>query len=150
MIIKNKTIKIHSRENLEIKDITDEINDFVKELNISEGFINIQTKHTTATIILNENEPLLLEDLKKNLEKLAPKNIPYEHNDFEKRTVNMCEGECKNGHSHCKAIYLPSNLTLNIVNGEINLGKWQRILFIELDKSRKREIHIQIMGLRKK
>ncbi len=149
MIIKNKTLLITSEKNLDIKDITDEIEQFIKETTIFEGIINIQTKHTTATIILNENEPLLLNDIRKNLEKLAPQKNPYEHNDFKKRTINMCEDECKNGHSHCKAIYLPSNLTINIVNGKMNLGKWQRILFIELDKSRKREIHLQIMGLLK-
>ena len=147
MIIKNKTINIMSKETLEIRDITQEIKTFVKKTNISKGLINIQTKHTTATIILNENEPLLLNDIKKNLEKLAPTTSSYEHDDFEKRTVNICEGECKNGHSHCKAIYLPSNLTLNVVGGEIQLGVWQSVLFIELDRARKREIHLQIIGI---
>jgi thiamine phosphate synthase YjbQ (UPF0047 family) len=55
-------------------------------------------------------------------------------------------GECANGHSHLKAIHLPTSVTLNIFNNKIQLGQWQRILFIELDRSRNREISLLVIG----
>ncbi len=140
-IIEKKTEKL-----FDITDVTDEVISFVEESGINDGLVNIQTMHTTATIFLNENEPLLLKDIKENLEKIAPSNAEYKHDDFDTRTVNMCNDECENGHSHCKAIYLPSNLTLNLVKGKLQLGQWQRVLFIELDRSRNRKFQIQIIG----
>ena len=102
--------------------------------------------HTTAMLILNENEPLLFEDIKENLQHLAPFKHMYSHDNFNIRTVNMCEDECANGHSHCKAIYLSPNVVLNFINGKLQLGQWQRVLFIELDRPRKRDIQIAVMG----
>ncbi len=85
-------------------------------------------------------------DFKNNLKKTAPQNLDYQHDDLKKRTVNLCPDECINGHSHCKAIHLLVNTTLNLIEGEIQLGLWQRILFVELDKPRKRKVQIQILG----
>ncbi len=102
--------------------------------------------HTTAMLILNENEPLLLEDMKKNLESLASRKNNYDHDNFDIRTVNMCEDECANGHSHCKAMYLSPNVVLNLIKGKMQLGQWQRVLYIELDRSKKRDIQVAILG----
>ena len=118
----------------------------MKESGIRNGFVNIQTLHTTCPLILNENEPLLLEDFKNHLAQLSPCDLPYRHNDFTIRTVNICDNECKNGHSHCLALHFPSNLTLNIIDGKLQLGQWQRIFAVELDKPRLRKIQIQMIG----
>ncbi len=146
MKIKNKTIKIETEECLEFIDLTDEIESFVSNSGVKNGLVNVQSMHTTALIILNENEPLLLEDMKKNLSKIAPQDIEYSHDNFEIRTVNMCKGECANGHSHCKAIYLTPTNTINLIDGKLQMGTWQRFLFVELDRSRKRKIQIQVLG----
>jgi len=143
---KNKIIEIKSKEQFDIINLTDEIISFAKDSNIKNGLVNIQSLHTTASIFIQENEPLLLEDIKKSLERIAPQNIDYNHDDFSRRTVNMCSDECRNGHSHCKAINLPTAVTLNIIDGQVQLGTWQKILFIELDKARDRKIQIQILG----
>jgi thiamine phosphate synthase YjbQ (UPF0047 family) len=95
---------------------------------------------------VNENEPLLIQDMKKHFKEMAKKNIYYGHNDFAIRTVNMCKGECKNGHSHCLAVYLPVSATLNIVSGKIDLGQWQKIFLIELDHDRPRNVSLQVLG----
>jgi len=142
----HKTIEYQTKGLFDFIDITDEVKTFLKESEIKNGLINIQTLHTTVGLILNENEPLLIEDIKAHLERIAPTTLKYNHDDFGRRTVNICDDECINGHSHCKAIHLPVNLTLNLINGEIQLGQWQRILFVELDKARKRKVQIQIMG----
>lgn len=142
----HKEIEYQTKGLFDFIDITDQVKSFVKEAQIKNGLVNIQTFHTTTGIILNENEPLLIEDIKAHLEKIAPQSLKYNHDDFGKRTVNICDDECVNGHSHCKAIHLPVNLTLNLINGELQLGQWQRILFTELDKARKRKVQLQIIG----
>lgn len=142
----NKTFSYQTKGELEFIDITDEVKKFVQESQIKNGLVNIQSFHTTAAVVLNENEPLLIEDMKENLRKIAPKDIYYKHNDFSIRTVNMCTGECANGHSHCEAIYLTPNAVINLINGEMQFGTWQRILFVELDRSRPRKVQVQIIG----
>ncbi len=142
----NKTLKIETTESLEFFDITDKIEKIVDGSGIENGLVNIQSMHTTAMLIVNENEPLLLEDIKKNLSRLAPREENYRHDDFSVRTVNMCDDECANGHSHCKAIYLTPTNTFNLFEGSLQLGTWQRILFIELDRARPRKVQVQIIG----
>ena len=142
----NKIIEIKSEKQLDIIDLTDRVKSFVKESNIKNGLANIQSLNTTAAVFIQENEPLLLEDIKKYLERIVPQSIDYNHDDFSRRTVNMCEDECRNGHSHCKSLNLPTSITLNLMGGEVQLGRWQRFLFIELDCARNRKIQIQIIG----
>jgi len=142
----NKTIEFQTKEQLEFIDLTDQVKEFVRESQIKEGIINIQSLHTSAGITVNENEPLLIEDFKENLRKTAPEGTDYRHDDLTKRTVNVCPNECINGHSHCKAIHLLVSATLNLIGGELQLGQWQRIFFIELDRSRKRKVQILILG----
>ncbi|MEK7503818.1 MAG: secondary thiamine-phosphate synthase enzyme YjbQ [Patescibacteria group bacterium] len=146
MKISHKTLEFQTKEELDFIDFTDQVEKFVDACQIKNGIVNIQTMHTTALLFLNENEPLLLEDFKKHLARMSPKNAVYNHNDFTRRTVNMCEDECENGHSHCNALHLPSNLVLNVIDGKMQLGQWQRIFLTELDRSRLRRVQIQIMG----
>lgn len=146
MKIKNKTIEFKSIKTLDFIDVTENIEEFVKETQIENGIINIQILHTSAALIVNENEPLLINDIKKNIEKIALSTGNYEHDDFEKRTVNMCDNECKNGHAHCKAIYLSVNVALNIIDKNLQLGQWQRVFLVELDRPRPRKIQLQILG----
>jgi secondary thiamine-phosphate synthase enzyme len=145
----NKTIEFQTKETLEFIDLTDQIKKFVKESQIKEGIVNIQSLHTSAALIVNENEPLLIEDFRQNLKAAAPLELKYNHDDLTKRTVNVCPDECVNGHAHCKAIHLLVSATLNLIDNEIQLGQWQRIFFVELDKSRKRKVQIQIIGEKK-
>lgn len=143
---RNKVLEYQTKQELDFIDITEAVLDFVRESKIQNGLVNIQSLHTTAALMLNENEPLLTADLKKNLEKTAPKSETYRHDNLQERTVNVCADECINGHAHCKAIHLPANLTLNLIDGKIQLGQWQRIFFIELDRPRARKVQIQIIG----
>jgi len=142
----NKIIDYRTKGEFDFLDITDQVKDFIKESQIKNGLINIQTFHTTAALMVNENEPLLLEDIKRSLEHLSPKKLIYRHDDFKVRTVNVCSDECVNGHAHCKAIHLPVNVTLNIIEGNLQLGQWQRIFFVELDRARPRKYQFQILG----
>ncbi len=139
-------IKLQTKNEFDFIDLTERVSEIVEKSRIKNGLVNIQTLHTTCSLFLNENEPLLLEDFKNHLRKLSSKDLNYNHDDFTRRTVNICDNECKNGHSHCLALNLPANLTLNLIGGQIQLGQWQRVFLVELDYSRPREVQIQILG----
>lgn len=146
MKIINHIIELKTSATLDFIDVTEKIKEKIKETGITDGIINIQSLHTTMAIIVNEAEPLLITDMKTLLEKLAPRTYKYAHDNFEIRTVNMCDGECANGHAHNKALHLPTSTMMNIIQNDLQLGQWQRIFAIELDRSRPRKIALQIMG----
>ena len=79
MKIENKIIDFKTKELLEFIDITDKVIEFVKKTGIKDGLVNIQSLHTTVGVIVNENEPLLIEDFKEHLEKIAPNSSKYKH-----------------------------------------------------------------------
>jgi secondary thiamine-phosphate synthase enzyme len=142
----NHVIKLATKATLEFIDITDEVLTAIKKCGIKNGIVNIQSLHTTMAIIVNEAEPLLIGDMKKMLERVAPETLEYDHDNFEIRTVNMCDGECQNGHSHCKALLLSPSQMLNIVDEKLQFGRWQRVFALELDRARPREVALQIIG----
>jgi secondary thiamine-phosphate synthase enzyme len=131
----------------EFVDITDEIVSIVEDSGIQFGQATIYSTHTTAAIKINENEPLLLTDLAETLARLAPIDRPYEHNDFSRRTVNMNEEECKNGHAHCQHIFLGTSEAIPIVDSRLTLGQWQRIFLVELDRPRQRRVLVNLVGV---
>lgn len=146
MTIKHQVLSFQTKKEFDFIDLTDQVEKFIKNSQIQNGLVNVQTLHTTAPLFLNENEPLLLEDFKNHLAELSPADKQYNHNDFERRTVNLCNDECKNGHSHCQALHLPSNLILNIIDNKLQLGQWQRVFLVELDRAKTRQVQIQVMG----
>lgn len=146
MKFNNKAIKLKTKKTFDFINITAKVEDFVQETEVKNGFVNVQTLHTTTAIVVNEDEPLLKKDLERHLESFAPQKCDYHHDDFEVRTVNMCGDECANGHSHCKAIIMPTSVVLNIIGGKLQLGQWQQIFLLELDKSRNRTVQLQLLG----
>jgi secondary thiamine-phosphate synthase enzyme len=145
------TLEIPTSTALEFIDITDNIEILIKDTKISNGSVIVFSKHTTSAIVIQEDEPFLIQDFKSFLENLAPAAGQYKHNDFEHRTVHMHDDECPNGHSHCQQLLLGTSETIPIINGDMVLGKWQRIFMVELDglKAKQidfREVVVQIMG----
>lgn len=144
---KHKIFNIKSKKGYDFIDLTREIIDFTKKSKIKNGIVNIQVMHTSSAIVMNEcDEPLLRKDMLCQLERLAPKSAEYHHDNFDIRTVNICDGECDNGHAHCKALFLPATITINLIGGKLQLGTYQKIFFIELDRPRKRNVQVFIMG----
>jgi secondary thiamine-phosphate synthase enzyme len=144
----HELIRIRTRKTLQFVDLTKRIQTIINENGYESGFINIQSLHTTAAIIVNENEPLLIQDMKRMLERHAPRKAKYRHDDFAIRTVNLQPGELANGHAHCKALMLSPAQTLNIVQGQLMIGRWQRVFFIELDCARDRMVSVSILGIK--
>jgi len=137
MII-TREIKITTSGELDFINITEKIDDIVRESNVRNGACFIFTKSTTSAITIMEFEPGLVEDMKNMLNRLIPKEYTYEH---EKKWHDG------NGHSHVRASFLKPDIYVPIVNGSLALGTWQQIVFIELDiRARERTIIVQIMA----
>jgi len=130
----------------EFLDITDEVLGAIEESAVQEGTVTVFSRHTTAAVVINEHEPLLLKDMARFLQTMAPREADYRHNDFVIRTANMTEDECPNGHSHCQHLFLGTSETVPIAEGRPLLGRWQRVFMIELDRPRAREVIVQVQG----
>jgi secondary thiamine-phosphate synthase enzyme len=128
-------------------DVTDLVAAVVERSNISAGTLTASTRHTTCAMVVQESEPLLLQDMADRLTRYASPDDTYRHNDFDIRTVNMCDGECANGHSHCQHLLLGAAVTLPVQEGRLMLGLWQRIFLVELDRARPRQFSVQVMGV---
>jgi secondary thiamine-phosphate synthase enzyme len=131
----------------EFVDITDDVQGAIAESGVRLGQVTVYSTHTTAAIKVNENEPLLLQDMVRILQHVAPQHADYEHNDFSRRTVNMDEDECENGHAHCQHLFLSTSETIPVVDGRLTLGQWQRVFLVELDQPRERRVLVNIVGV---
>jgi len=142
-----EAIELDTEEALQFIDITPAVSAIVEKSGVSFGQATVYSTHTTAAIKINENEPLLLDDLRQMLRRLAPCDGEYGHNDFRRRTVNMNEEECANGHSHCQHLFLSSSETVPVVEGRLMLGQWQRVFLVELDRPRQRRLVVSVLGV---
>lgn len=140
----SKELNIKTKEVFEIIDLTQEVKDFVKENEFKNWHLNVFTKHTTAILKINEAEDGFWLDLKDWCDKNVNIDVFYRHNDLENRDPKtMCESkeECLNGHSHIRAMLIwDSSETIPVINWELQFGVWQRVLFIELDHARDRQL----------
>ncbi len=138
MKIHRREISLSTKGEVDIIDITSRVGEVVAESGVSNGIVNIFCRGSTCAISTIEYEPGLLKDLANILERIAPKDLEYEHH---KRWGDF------NGHSHVRATLLKSSLTVPVVNGEPYLGTWQQIVFIELDvRPRERRVLITVLG----
>jgi secondary thiamine-phosphate synthase enzyme len=142
---RHATIRLTSRATTEFIDITGYFEEFVAGTHIQLGTLCIQTRHTTTGLLINENEPRLLTDFERLFARAAPSDAVYAHDDLTRRP-DVVPGEPRNGHAHCRALLLPTSATINIVNGRLALGRWQRIFLVELDGPRDREMSALVMG----
>ena len=147
--VAHERLALETRRSQQFIDITDRVLCCVRLSGIGDGTVTVQSMHTTATILVNENEPLLLDDLGRVLAGWAPAHGRYSHDDFERRTVNMTPDERPNGHAHARAMALQASTTLAVIGNEIQLGRWQRIFLVELDGPRSRELVVTTAGLQR-
>jgi secondary thiamine-phosphate synthase enzyme len=141
-------IRVATQHPTEFIDLTRQVEALVAQAAMQAGLVNIQSLHTTAAIVVNEHEPLLLDDFATQLERAAPRHGPYRHDDAHLRAVNFLPGERPNGHSHCRALLLCPSASLNIAHGRVQLGRWQRIFLAELDGPRTREVSVLLVGVK--
>lgn len=140
------TIRIATDRPTQFVDLTERLEAFVAACGVRRGLLNVQSLHTTTAIVVNEHEPLLLADFSILLEKVAPSHTSYRHDDVTARTVNVTLGERPNGFAHCRALFMPSSVCLNVIDGRLRLGRWQRVFLVELDGPQTREVSALIVG----
>lgn len=128
-------------------DLTALVAERVRRSGVRFGLASVQVCHTTAAVVVNEDEPLLRTDMRRLLERVAPEGVHYAHDDFSQRETLEPE-ERANGAAHCRSLVLGSTQTLQVTEGSLHLGRWQRVLLVELDGPRPREVSILVLGLR--
>jgi secondary thiamine-phosphate synthase enzyme len=119
-----KVLHLRTERTTEFRDITPEVQEVVDHAGIRTGFVKIQSMHTTAGILLNEHEPMLLNDMKRMMDRISPAEAYYAHDDLDVRTVNLTPEEREHGYSHCPAMFLRSTEMLNVIGGRLQLGRW--------------------------
>jgi secondary thiamine-phosphate synthase enzyme len=137
-MIKTKSISLSTRGDTDIIDITDKVSRLIEESEIKSGVVTIFVPGSTGGLTTVEYEPGLIKDLKEVFEELFPYKKNWAHN------ATWGDG---NGASHIRASMLGPSLTVPFVDGEMTLGTWQQIIFIDFDvRSRTRKLIVQIMG----
>ena len=137
-MIYTETISINTNGFCDIINITQPVLSILKQSLITNGLITIFCPGSTGSITTIEYESGVLQDLKEALERIAPSDIPYKHDE------RWGDG---NGFSHVRASLMKPSLTVPLVNGKLTLGTWQQIVFIDFDnRGRHREIVVQIVG----
>jgi secondary thiamine-phosphate synthase enzyme len=145
--VQHTVLQISTRQAIEFVDLTARLQEVVAESFLVEGLLMIQSRHTTAGLLINESEPLLLEDLTELFERLVPAYFTYRHDDFHRRS-NLAAAERVNGHAHCRAALLRTSECLPVTNGALSLGCWQRVFFIDFDGGQQREVWLTLLGRR--
>lgn len=142
----HKTLTLHTVHPTQFLDVTRVIESAVQQAALHSGIVTVQTRHTTTGILINEYEPLLLADFRALFERVAPARFEYAHDDFLRRTVNLTADERPNGHAHCRAALLRSSETVSVRQGLLDLGRWQRVIFVEFDGGQLRQLSLTMMG----
>ena len=126
-------LRFETRSRVEFKDITGLLEKLILESGVASGTLVVFAPHTTAGILINENDdPHLQMDFDDFLKRLAPPDKDYHHSD----------GNCD---AHLKAALIGASKTLLIENGRLVLGRWQGVFFCEFDGPRRRELRVKVI-----
>ena len=118
---------------IEFIDLTDKVQEAVSKSGIKNGIVHVFAPHATGILILTESEYGLLNDIKTLLEKLIPKHGAYSHP--------------SNAHAHLRSMLLPPDKTLPVIDGRVEFGTWQSLIFVETDvHPRRRTVIMQVIG----
>ena len=144
--VSSDVVEMQTEERIQFIDVTDLVAERVRRSGIGHGLVCVQSRHTTTAVVVNENEPLLIEDAKRMLERLAPRHALYGHNELHRRR-DAAPDESRNGDAHCRALLLGSSETLAVADGALQLGQWQRVFLVELDGPRRRTVCVVVLGI---
>lgn len=129
----NTNVSFSTKGEIEFVDLSNKIQEIVAAANVKNGIVHVFAPHATGILILTENDDALLNDLKVFLEELAPKHKNCSHP--------------SNAYAHLRSALFQPDRTLPIINGNVEFGTWQSLLFVETDVyPRKRTVIIQVIG----
>lgn len=132
------SINLSTRGNCDIHDITSQVVQFVRQSGLSDGIVTVFCPGSTSALTTIEYESGALADLERLLDEIVDPNRNYQHN------LRWGDG---NGHSHVRAALMGPSLTVPFVEGQLTLGTWQQIIYLDFDnRSRSRRLVVQVMG----
>lgn len=135
MDIVKDVLDVETDKRVEIVDITPQLKSALVKTGMKTGVVHVFSKHSTAGIVINENEKGLVEDFKDALEFLVPQNREYHHNRID-----------NNADAHIRSFIIGSSETVPVENSALSLGTWQSIFFVELDGPRSRKVTLTFIG----
>jgi len=139
MAVKTVSLRLSMQGNTQIENITKAVVDALAGTGLSAGIVTVFVKHTTASVMVIEDEPGIRADTIELWGRLVPADPAWQHN-----TRNAGED---NGHSHLRGQLQGPSITIPFLDGTMLLGTWQRIVLVDFDtRPRTRELIFQIMG----
>jgi len=138
MTVKTSSISLSTQGNADIRDITDQVARNVLQSGLKDRTVTIFCPSSTSALTTIEYEGGALNDLQRLFEEIIPQNREYAHNE------RWHDG---NGHSHVRAALLGPSLTIPFVDGQLTLGTWQQIIYVDFDnRARQRKLVVQLIG----
>ncbi len=138
MIVCTGKVETSSKGFNDIINITDDVREFIEKNKLREGQLLVFINGSTAAISSIEYEPGLLRDFPELMEKIAPMNERYHHDD------TWHDG---NGYAHLRSTLIGPSFTVPVLDGKLVLGTWQQIILIDFDnRSRHRVVTLQFIG----
>lgn len=131
--VSSTSYSFSTKGEIDFVDLSDKVQEVVSKSGIKDGLVHVFAPHATGILILTEYEHRLLNDIKVFLEKILPKHGAY--------------GHPSNAHSHLRSMLLPPDKTIPVVDGRVEFGTWQSLIFVETDVyPRRRTVTMQVMG----
>jgi secondary thiamine-phosphate synthase enzyme len=138
MIVKSEEILVKTTSKTDVIDITSNVLKVLSRSRVTNGVASLFVAGSTASLTTIEYESGVINDLKKAIERLAPEDIYYEHNE---------RWEDGNGYAHVRASLMGPSLHVPVVDGKLTLGTWQQIVLLDFDnRPRERQVIIQLLG----
>jgi secondary thiamine-phosphate synthase enzyme len=132
---------------LDALDVTEEVAEVVGSSGVANGTALIFSPHTTCCVLLAVPGRQMLQALERAMQTIAPDDGYYAHDDLNVRTENLMENEPANAPAHILHCFLgKASEAIPVQGGRLRLGPGQRVLFVELDSSRKRRYCVQVVG----
>lgn len=138
MAVITKSIRLRTKGETDLIDITAEVEGSVRESGISSGIVTVFIPGSTAGVTTIEFEGGAIRDFREAIDRIAPRNIHYHHD------ARWGDG---NGYSHVRAALQGASLTVPFLSSELLLGTWQQIIVVDFDnRPRTRDVILQIIG----
>jgi len=135
----NRVFSVRTTAETDVVDITPLVREAIGDSRIRNGSVTLFIPGSTGALSTIEYESGVVNDLKKAIDRIAPRDLYYEHNE------RWGDG---NGYSHVRAALLGPSLHIPVVEGELTLGTWQQVVLLDFDnRPRERKIIFQALGV---
>ena len=139
MTVSTHKLQVAMKGDSQMENLTVSMNNILSQSGVENGILALFVKHTTASVMIIEDEPGIRADTQHFWNATIPAKKDWEHN-----TRNAGED---NGHSHLRGQLQGPSLTIPVVQGTLTLGTWQQIVLIDFDtRARTRDLVVQVMG----